>query len=206
MLYKTDIANMALGRLGVSSTITDLEVDLSTEAKIIKRHFRHSLDYLLEQHYWAFARRSQQLKLQFNDPEPNYSFSYYMPADALVIRQIAYDENYVKNLELYPDQKYPWDEIYIGSTRLMYCDLDKAYAEYTAQVEENSIFPQHFGRALAALLSKDIAPSLITSNYPKISATLNSEADNAIAAGIADDLARRPQYQNSESTFVRCRY
>lgn len=197
---------MALGRLGVSSTITDLELDLSTEAKIIKRHFRSSLDYLLEQHEWNFARRVAPLSLQFNDPEKGFAYSYHMPADSLVIRQIAYEGNFMRDQELYLNQKIPWTEIIIGTSRLLYTNLDRAHAEYTAQMPENSVFPTHFGKALAALLSKDIAPSLITSNYPKVSGTLNSEADNAIDHGIADDLARQPQFTNAESSFVRARY
>lgn len=206
MLYKTDIANMALGRLGLSSTIADLENDFSTEAKIIKRHFRTSLDYLLEQHEWNFAKRSVKLSLQFTDPEEGYGFSYHWPVKALVIRQIAPEGRFIKDMELYPDQKIHFEERYIGTTKLVYTDLDLAYAQYTEQVDSNSVFPNHFGRSLAAQLSKDVAPSLITNNFPKIKAALNSEADNDIASGIADDLARQPQFQDADSTFVRCRY
>lgn len=205
-IFKTDIANLALGRLGLSSTITDLETDLSTEAKILKRHFRESLDFLLEQHHWNFARRSALLIKQFDDPEVNYNFSYFYPADALVIRQIAYKGHFIKNIEQYLDQKIPFNEVYFGSVRLLYTDLRDAHAEYTARVEENDIFPSHFGRALAAQLSLDIAPSLITSNFPKIKEALNNDAFNAVAAGISDDLARQPQFNNSDSTFVRARY
>ena len=197
---------MALGRLGLSSTITDLELDLSTEAKIVKRHFRHSLDYLLEQHFWNFARKSAQLILQFKNPEPAFAFSYYMPADALVIRQIAPYEAYVENIEMYPDQKIPYTEIFVGTTKLMYTNCNNAWAKYTRRVDTNDVFPTHFGRALAAQLSMDIAPSLITSNYPKIKDALNNNALNDISGGIADDLAKQPQYKNSESSFIRCRW
>ena len=206
MLYKTDIANMALGRLGVSSTITDLETEYSTEANIIKRHFRTSLNDILEQHYWNFARRSAQLILQFSNPEPGYAYSYHMPADSLIPRQIAQDEKYIKNFELYPDQKIPFQEIIIGTTRLIYTNLANAWMEYTALVEENSVFPSHFGKGFAAQLSIDIAPSLITNNYPKIKNALNSEAENAISKSIADDLVRQPQFTNAASSLVRCRY
>ena len=206
MMYKSDIANMALGRLGVSSTITDIESDFSTEAKIIKRHFRTSLDYLLEQHFWNFARGTAVLIKQFDNPDSTHLYSYYMPGDALLIRQLAFQGNFINGIELYPDQKIPFDEVYVGTTRLIYTNLSEAEAEYTKQVAENSVFPSHFGRALAALLSKDIAPSLITSNYPKVRETLNADAENDIAHGIADDLTRTPQQVNAESSFVRARY
>ena len=196
---------MAIGRLGLSSTIDDLETDLSVVGKIIKRHFRASLDYILEQHEWNFARRTAPLLIQFNNPEKAYEFSYHMPPKALVIRQIAYEGNFIVDRELYPDQKIPFREVYVGSTRLLYTNLSNAEAEYTERVDENSLFPTHFGKAFAAQLSKDIGPSLITSNFPKIKKELNSDADNDIAGGIADDLARQPQHIPADSAFVRAR-
>jgi len=206
MMYKTDIANMALGRLGISSTITDLESDISTEAQILKRHFRLSLDYLLEQHQWNFARKTIALSKQFDNPEPSWAFSYNMPADCLVIRQIAYNGNFIQSVEMHPGDKIPFTEVVVGGVPLIYTNLSNAHAEYTRRIEENGAFPNHFGRALSAQLSMDIAPSLITSNYVKIKASLNEDAFNDVAAGIADDLARQPQFTEADSPFIKARH
>ena len=82
MLYKNDIANLALGRLGVSLYVSDLETENTQQAKIIRRHFRMALDTLLEMHDWNFATQYSPLILFQNDPTPNYRFAYLAPADA----------------------------------------------------------------------------------------------------------------------------
>ncbi len=206
MMQKNQIANMALGILATSETITDIVSDFSIPGKILKRHYRESLNDILEQHPWDFARRTSQLVVQFENPEPGYAFSYYMPKDVLIIRQIARNGFFIKNLEVYRDMSNQFMEITEGTTRLIYTNVELAHAEYTKVMDENTLFPSHFGRAFAAQLAKDCAPSLITSNYPKIKQALMDDIDSRISRGIADDIARKPQLNNAESTFVRARY
>jgi hypothetical protein len=206
MMYLTDVANLALGRLGVGSTINDLANEYSTAAKILKRHLRVSLNSVLEQHTWNFATRSAVLNKQFDDPENGYAFSYYSPADCLAVRQIASDGNFIRNLELYPEQKLPFEERHIGMQILLYTNVRNAHILYTAAMDENSVFPTHFAKSWSAQWAVDIAPSLITNNYPKVRDTLDSDAYNDLAKGIADDLIRTPQYTYAKSPLITTRY
>lgn len=204
-MQKTDVANLALGRLGVSGTITDLDSDNSTAAKIIKRHYSLALEELLEKHHWKFARRVQELTLLSNNPDNVWGFSYYQPASSVVIRQIASNGNFINNVEQYIDSPHQFMEVYDGSQKLIYCNVKDAHAEYTYRIADNDIMPRHFGDGLAALLSLRIAPSLITNNYPKVKQALNAEAYNDMHAAIADDLNRQPQALWQESSLVRTR-
>jgi hypothetical protein len=205
MLYKTDIANLALGRLGVSLSVVDLETENSQQAKIIRRHFRMSLDSLLEMHDWNFATKYLPLILQEEDPTLVFKFAYVVPSDALVIREIA-REGFFSNRNQYQDEKEKWQQVYSSSGQLIYSNTPDAHAKYTVRIPDNIAMPNHFGRALAAQLSMDIAPSLITNNFGKIRDTLNADARIDISMGIADDLGRQPQMEDSLSPFIRARH
>jgi len=207
VLYKNDIANLALGRLGVSLSIIDLETENSNQAKIIRRHFRMSLDTTLEMHAWNFATQYQVLNLLSDDLNagPMRRFTYSLPSDCLVLREIAFDGIFNQQ-NLYEDQKLRWQQIYSGSGQSIQTDIYNAHAKYTTRVLESIAFPTHFGRAFAAQLSMDIAPSLITNNFGKVRDTLNSSARIDITLGIADDLGRQPLMEDSPSPFLRARY
>jgi hypothetical protein len=205
MLYKTDIANLALGRLGVSLTIVDAETENSQQAKIVRRHFRMSLDSLLEMHDWNFATKYQALILQQEDPTPIYKFAYVLPSDALVVREIA-REGFFSHRNQYEDEKERWQQVYSSSGQLIYSNTPDAHAKYTVRIPDTIAMPNHFGRALAAQLSMDIAPSLITNNFPKVRDSLNADARIDISMGIAEDLGRQPQMEDSLSPFIRARY
>jgi hypothetical protein len=205
MLYKTDIANLALGRLGVSLTVIDVETENSQQAKIIRRHFRMSLDALLEMHEWNFATKYLPLILQSEDPTPVFKYAYVVPSDALIIREIA-REGFFTNRRQYEDEKEKWQQVYSSTGALIYSNTPDAHAKYTVRIPDNIAMPNHFGRALAAQLSMDIAPSLITNNFGKIRDTLNADARIDISRGIADDLGRQPQMEESLSPFIRARH
>jgi len=205
MLYKNDIANLALGRLGVSLTVADLETENSLQAKIIRRNFRMSLDTVLEMHDWNFATKYLPLILQSEDPTPMYKFAYSLPSDALVIREIA-REGFFTNRYQYQDEKEKWQQVYSSIGAVIYSNTPDAHAKYTVRIPTEIAMPTHFGRAVAAQISMDIAPSLITNNFAKIRDTLNSDARNDITLAIADDLGRQPQMEDSLSPFIRARH
>ena len=206
MLFKNEVANLALGILGVSDNITDLDNEYTEVAKIIRRHIRHSMDYLLEMHHWNFARKTQVLTKASDDPEQAYNYSYYAPGDCLVIRQLGYNGYFPEGEDLHINDQVHFEEVYVGGSRLIYTNLSLAWAKYTRRVAESEGFPQSFGRALAGQIALDTAPSIITGNYPKLKDALYGEANGWIEKGIADDIARTPQRIISDSPFLKVRY
>lgn len=204
-MLKTDVANRAIGRLGVSSTISDLDTDNSTAAKIIRREYSMALQEMLEKHFWKFARSTAKLVLREKNPEYIWGYSYFQPANCMVVRQVAWEGRFSNNVEQYIDSPNQFLEVYDGSLKLLYTNVKNAHVEYTRRIDENDIMPRHFGDGLAALLSYRIAPSLILNNYPKVRDTLNAEAWNDVHAAIADDLNRQPQALWQDSSLVRVR-
>lgn len=206
MLYKQDIANLALGHLGMSQQVLDLETENTIYAKVIRRHFRMSLDTMLEAHEWGFATQFAALPL-VNDAYPilAYKYAYSLPADCQVLRMIAPDGNFPQ-LKLYEQEKAKFRNAYAGAgEKIIYTNVANAHGEYTTRVSEEFAFPTHFGRGLSHLLALDIAPQLITNNFPKVKNDLITTSRNELSLAIAADLGREPLMEDSPSPFISCR-
>lgn len=204
MLTKTDVANLALGYLGVSLRVTDFDTDNSNQIKIIRRHFNVSLQGFLESHPWHFATSYSALALKSENPDSGYGYEYSAPADALTIRQIANKDSFIRD-EIYEENKIRFEEILTGTGLSIHTDVSNAYAEYTRNLSPDSGFPPYFAKGLGAYLSKEIAPSLITNNFGKLERTLNSRADARISEAIAIDMGRQPRKLDPVSPFAAAR-
>lgn len=204
MLTKTEIANLALGRLGVSKMIVSLDDDTSTPGKVIRQHFKNSVKQVLRKHKWGFATAQAPLALTIEPPNNTWSYEYQYPEDALVIRNLGVEGVFPKT-ELYEDEKQLWEDVYSSTGQRLQTDIGEAWAKYTRDMSDNTSFPDHFGNALAAHLALMIAPSIITNNFSKVRQVLMSEAKNEISIGIADDIAQQPQKPASDSPYVRAR-
>jgi hypothetical protein len=206
VLNKNEIANLALGRLGVSISVSDFDLENSTQAKVIKRQFQSSLDTLLESHPWNFATKYEALSLISENVNPNvrYRYAYSYPAQCLVIRSLGMDGVFSHENE-YTDTNIQWEEIYTGGTPTLLTWVEDAHACFTVAINQDQQMPTHFGRALAAQLAMDIAPSLITNNFGKVRDTLYAAARSDISLGVANDLGRQPKHRDAPSPFIRAR-
>jgi len=204
-LFDADISNLALGMLGSTLTISNISSDTSAQAKVVRRNFKSSLETLLERYEWGFATKIERLIL--NSEAPNngvYGFSYRCPSDCLVIRKIGVEQS-LQQTEDFEDERIKFEEVYDPNGTLIYTNLGDAFARYTRNVGQEISFPNHFGRALAAQLALDIAPSIITNNFAKVRNVLLIDAERKINDGIAADLNRKPRPEASPSRFVRVR-
>lgn len=205
MLYKQDIANLALGHLGSSLQVLDFETENSQQAKILRRHFRMSLDTVLEMHEWGFATQFAALALAEEQPVNSYRFAYSLPSDCMVLRLIAMDGMYPVTKQ-YEKEKEKFREVFNGAgSRLIYTNVPRAHGEFTTRLSEDFAFPTHFARGLSHQLALDIAPQLITNNFPKVKQTLIATAANEVSMAIAADLGRQPSPEDSPSPFYAAR-
>lgn len=205
MLYKQDIANLALGHLGVSTRVLDFDTENTNQAKIIRINFRMSLETVLEMHEWGFATQFAALALSEEMPTHSHQFSYSLPSDCLVLRMIAMD-GYFPTTKQYEKEKQKFREVFNGAgERLIYTDVPRAHGEYTTNLSEDFAFPTHFARGLSHQLALDIAPALITNNFPKVKSALMTTATNEVSKAIAADLGRQTLQEDSPSPFYAAR-
>lgn len=205
MLFKTDVALLALARLGSSFTITSLDTDNSNQAKVIRRHFKMSLYTTLGKFNWNFARGFGELALLEEDPTPSWPYSYSMPANALEVRRIASD-GYFPNVQEYEEDKAKWVKVFSASGPVLYTNVPRAHAEYTVKLDENLGFPVYFAKSLSAQLALDIAPAIITNTFAKVQAQLEKGARIALSEGISEDLNSQPAPTPSHSPYLSARF
>jgi len=204
MLTKTDVANLALGKLGHSHVVPNLDTDNTTIGKILRRQLPTALSSVVELHPWGFLTSFDALTKVEDNPQPNWRYSYSTPADCEVIRRISPKSVFFHEQE-YDFQKEQFIEVHSDVGILIYANIDEAWAEFTRKHDADSDYPTYFARAVACQLAMDAAPSIITNNYAKMKDTLLRESKTDMSNQIAMDMSRVPQPLEAPSPFLRAR-
>lgn len=204
MLTKNDIVNLALGKLGQTLFVTNVDTETSNVAKVCKRYWPMSLSSVLSKHPWSIFTKQAPLSLVTTNPSAKWAYAYALPADAHVIRRLALDTLFSDRFE-YLDQMFPFEAVNSASGYEIHTNVPDAHAEYTCKIPDGSLYVDHFGRAVAAQLAMDIAPSLITNNYIKMKKELLADAKADISEQIADDITLAVSPRDAESPFIRAR-
>ena len=108
---KTDIANLALQKIGVSP-VTSIDDEGSKPARSCKQNYDHARKVVLMEAKWSFARKLKGLSKNSTAPAWKWQASYALPADYLKLSEIEGDNVWepkeyfdvqAKNLYLYLD-------------------------------------------------------------------------------------------------------
>ncbi|MEO1029607.1 MAG: hypothetical protein AAFX02_11200 [Pseudomonadota bacterium] len=151
------ICNLALGHIGHSTVISSLD-EQSHAALRCRLVYAKCRDTLLETRDWSFARRFTALASGGDAPD-YWEHSYVYPTDCLKIRWL-----FDKDFDRQKDSRVPYQVALDkdGLTRLVWTNLERAQARYTASVINASLFPASFRDALAYAVAKEIAYPLTT--------------------------------------------
>lgn len=204
MLTKTETANLTLGKLGHSHVIANIETDVTTVGKILRRQFPTAFNSILSHHRWSFATEFKPLNLVQENPSPVWGYAYAAPADTHMLRRIE-PQNFFIHENLYRKMQNKWIEVYTDAGLVYYSNVPFAWAEITRAIDPLGPWPEHFARATACQWALDSAPSLITNNFARIRASLTSELRNEITQQIALDLSNNPEPDDAESPFLAAR-
>ena len=104
-----------------------------------------------------------------------------------------------------PKKKIAFTQSRHGGTVVIFTNLAKAWAEFTAIPEDDEALVPYFGEALAAQLAEDIAPSIITNNYFKVKEGFMNDIRLAISEAIAEDIQKQPEQEVVYSPFMEAR-
>lgn len=151
---KTNLANLALVHLAVSSEIANVDTDNTPIARAFRRVYETTRDEVLRDFAWPFAKRTVELQLVEEDPTTEWAYSYRYPTDCLKARRLVSGSRNESRA-----QRIPYSIAGDDSGSLIYTDLEDAQLEYTMGVTDPARWMPDFVVALSLLLAHRIAPS-----------------------------------------------
>lgn len=190
----TDIANMALSRMGTRATIADL-TENSTEARQINLWYATVRDELQSLVDWNFNRVSLALAAS-GTPPARWASSYAYPSDCLRMRRLDFGGaswvagSPVTGFEIASN----------GSATFLYCNEDQVSAVYAQRVTDPARFTPGFVLAFVDCLAASVAHAI--TQKAELAERLARRAQERIERAMADsanegimpgDMDRLPQ-------------
>jgi hypothetical protein len=156
MASKIDVYNMALGHIGVSSTVAD-ELERSPERVICSRYWDTCRDALFSYRSmeWRFATATVALADIGGAPN-GWEFRYRYPNDCVDAQGIIGPSGRVEAVEIRPKFKVQYE----ADGRVILSDYPEAVLLYTKRVEEVERWPSYFVEAMAYRLASMIVMPL----------------------------------------------
>ncbi len=196
------IANLALGRVGVSRYISSL-ADTGQDATVVNQVYEITRDMVLADVEWPFAKKFVELELIHNTeddpadgPMPwasDWTFSYRYPVDCLTARSIVLtgrNETVAVPFEVSTDV----------AGRIIYTDAESPILRYTRKVEDASLFSADFIDALAWRIAAEIAMPLAQSINVRVAC--EQRYLMAISRAAANAINENKRDPNPDSEFI----
>lgn len=147
-MNEIEICNIALARIGVAP-IESMD-EASEAARACNQYYDFVRRNVLRKYPWTFATRRVTLA-QIDVTPPDYKFAYRYPSDALALRKM-YNQNYCGLPE-----KNQYKILSDTEGKTIYTDIEAANIEYTADIDDVSLFDDEFIEALGWKLAAEIA-------------------------------------------------
>lgn len=190
------IWNMALSHIGVKSFVAGVN-EKSQEASVLNVWWAPSVDYVLADHPWPFARKYQALGLVVSNPSPDWAYAYRYPSDCIHARRICSPSGRT-------DPKPP--PFFVGQDddgKLVYTDQPNAVLEYTKRVTEPERFDEKFTEALSIYLAARVCNPL--SRIPNLADKLDDMYSSAIARAAVKSMNEQQQDDPQEAEWIQAR-
>lgn len=209
----TAIANLALGRLGVGQAIASLS-EQSTPARICNRFFDQCRQEVLRTFPWGFALRAQALAIVSGQTFPGWTYVYQYPQTCLMVRAVGdqYGLRFMRpslfcqNQDQWPQvMRFPWQQALKddNASVVLLSDVASAYAYFTVDVTNTSVFPADFTSTLADRLAMEVGGPL------QVKADLINNAQNryawSLSRSTAQALNESKDDEKPESPSITCR-
>lgn len=147
-----EICNRALTTYLGAGTITSITEDTPAAVQC-NLHYGPTLTRVLEAFWWNFATKRATLAQEVNDSAV-WGYRYALPGDSVELRWV--NDSFETALTL-KRLHQPYDVDREITATSVYCDIDTAVCEYTRNITDPTLFPQHFSDALSAQLASVIA-------------------------------------------------
>lgn len=198
----TDTCNQAIGNIGISKTIANLEQEQSTEARVCRTFFENTRDMILEEVPWPFATRFADLQ-DIGDPPAGWLYRYRYPNDCVTARQLIIDGYQAISVNSRPVIPFLVVEDEAAAGRAIVTNQPNAILEYTARITNPMLYSALFIDAFAWALSVKIASPL--SAAPGMAEKAQAAYNGALAKAAARSFNEAREEQSRESEFTRAR-
>lgn len=185
MQSAVEICNVALTSYLGARPITALEQPIP-EAEACRLHYDRVRRSLLERADWTFATRRAALVRMADNDRATWTYRYARPPDMLKLRWV---NDAALMAHAYGFGRTP-DRIREVTGDSIYSHIDGAVIEYTADVDDPTLFPPSFGDALAAALAAAIALP-ITRDGAKMQAAQENAAV-LLEQALVSDASQKP--------------
>lgn len=209
---------MALGKIGVSKRLSNVDTDQTNEAIQCRLYFDGALDRALGELPWKFATRTATLT-DIGTPPDRWGHRYRLPDDCVSARTVPFPVLGTSDAgAYYVDQVPPYlaaslikgapfeiveDEN--GGALALCTDLENATLVYTARISSTALYPQTFIDLFCWSLAMDLAPPLATA-AGLITTASQGYAATVLRVGARDLNQETPRPATAESDFITARY
>lgn len=196
----TEIANLALLRVGSTVAISSLSEQGSSEALACRTVYAQARDILLEEWDWPFARRRATLA-QLSSTRTDWGYVYALPSDCVAPRVIIPGGR----RDVAEDQKTPFqvEANDTGDGQVLLCDVSQAELRYTMRFTAVGRFTPGFCNALSWLMASELAMAL---KKDKELADRNTRFFGAaLGSAKAASLRSGQEPQEAPSKYIRVR-
>lgn len=149
-MNKTEICNLALGRIG-NFRITSIDETGSAEAEHCRRFFEITRQSLLRDFDWNFATEETELSAIADGEAFDYDYAYALPAD------------YLQAINFNGTSAGTKQSLWRIAKGILYSDETESTLEYIRDVEDCTEWDSVFVQAFAWYLAAAIAPSITSS-------------------------------------------
>jgi hypothetical protein len=158
---RTDIANRALGILGVSDSITDVDTGTTREAKAIRAVLDIAIESMASEFRWPLTVRVEEMSLVDGTASEAHSddWQYAYRYSSYWVKFFGVREDETNGRQETEKSKIPYLVISDTSGRLILTDLEDASAE-VAVLPEEGFYPAKYVEALANKVAMMAAPRL----------------------------------------------
>jgi hypothetical protein len=185
------ICNQALGKIGISQFIANLETEQSNEARVCRVYYEAARDRVLQAMPWGFARRVAELQ-DIGTPPAGWLYRYRYPNDCLFARKVIE----TGATEDSPGQPFTVSEDEANGGLAICSNTYPASLIYTARITNTALFSALFTDALAWALAVDLSAPL--SAQPSMA----QSASQAYVATLAQAAARHLNEDQPQDTYV----
>lgn len=200
MASTTEICNFALSHLGIGKRISNVETDVTAEAKVCRIFFEPSRDKVLRDFPWPFATKILALGEIEESPNDEWGFSYRYPSDCLAFRRIlSGTRNDTRQSQI------PYRIAQDAAGKIIFTDREEAQGEYTVRTEDPAIYPPDFVLALSFLIAAYIAPAISAGDPFKLGARAAQFYEYEIDKAKANAANEVQPEEDVQSEFVRGR-